>query len=349
MTSWDLLTARDDVRRIEVRTGPTAEPADGEVLLEVERFALTTNNITYGVLGDSLGYWRFFPAPAGWGRIPAWGFARVVGSRVPGVAEGLRVYGYLPMSTHVVMRLAPAARRPEVFVDRAAHRADLSPIYNSYLAAPLDPFDNHRAVLQPLVSTSFLLDDELTRSASPRTVVLSSASSKTAMGLAWLLRRRGVAVVGLTSADKVSSLGAHGLYDVLVSYDELALPGLEAPVAFVDFAGDPSVVAMVHRRLADALSRSVLVGATHRDTSPDHSGLAGPTPQWFAPERAGAMAERVGGAALLHQLDAATRGFAAASPWLRIVEHVGPDALQQIYGTVVTGRALPSDGHVVRP
>ncbi len=349
MTSWDLLTARDDVRRTEVRTGPTVEPAVGEVLLEVERFALTTNNITYGRLGDNLGYWRFFPAPAGWGRIPAWGFARVVGSGVPGVAEGLRVYGYLPMSTHVVMRLAPAARRPDVFVDRATHRADLSPIYNSYLVAPLDPFDNHRAVLQPLISTSFLLDDELAQGAPPRTVVLSSASSKTAMGLAWLLRRRGVAVVGLTSADKVSSLGTLGLYDVLASYAELTFPHIEGPVAFVDFAGDPGVVAMVHRRLADELSRSVFVGATHSGTASNHGGLAGPAPQWFAPERVRVQAAKVGGAALLHQMDAATRGFAAATPWLRIVEHVGPDALQQIYGTVVAGRALPSDGHVIRP
>ena len=35
---------------------------DGEVLLQVEKFSFTANNVTYGVAGDSIGYWNFFPA-----------------------------------------------------------------------------------------------------------------------------------------------------------------------------------------------------------------------------------------------------------------------------------------------
>jgi hypothetical protein len=70
---WDLLIDRADLARVEVR--PLPEPdamalADGDVLLDVERFALTANNITYGVYGDRLGYWRFFPEDDTWGRIP---------------------------------------------------------------------------------------------------------------------------------------------------------------------------------------------------------------------------------------------------------------------------------------
>jgi hypothetical protein len=33
---------------------------DGEVLLQVEKFSFTANNVTYGVAGDSIGYWNFF-------------------------------------------------------------------------------------------------------------------------------------------------------------------------------------------------------------------------------------------------------------------------------------------------
>ena len=35
---------------------------ENEVILEIQRYAFTTNNITYAVIGDTLGYWNFFPA-----------------------------------------------------------------------------------------------------------------------------------------------------------------------------------------------------------------------------------------------------------------------------------------------
>ncbi|MFT5636348.1 MAG: hypothetical protein ACI89T_001812 [Cognaticolwellia sp.] len=33
---------------------------ENEVVLKVDKFALTANNISYGVAGYTLGYWRFF-------------------------------------------------------------------------------------------------------------------------------------------------------------------------------------------------------------------------------------------------------------------------------------------------
>jgi len=33
---------------------------DGEIRVSIDRFAFTSNNITYGVAGDMLGYWQFF-------------------------------------------------------------------------------------------------------------------------------------------------------------------------------------------------------------------------------------------------------------------------------------------------
>ena len=39
MSDWDVLVAKDDLRKIEVRVAaPRAPLADGEVRLEVERF-----------------------------------------------------------------------------------------------------------------------------------------------------------------------------------------------------------------------------------------------------------------------------------------------------------------------
>ncbi|MDT7593409.1 MAG: hypothetical protein QOH45_2940, partial [Pseudonocardiales bacterium] len=75
----DFLVRRDDLRihRTDDGEQALASAAEGTVQFRVERFGLTANNLTYAVFGDSYGYWQFFPAPAGWGRIPVWGFGAV--------------------------------------------------------------------------------------------------------------------------------------------------------------------------------------------------------------------------------------------------------------------------------
>ena len=33
----------------------------GEVLLSIDAFAFTANNVTYAMFGDAMNYWQFFP------------------------------------------------------------------------------------------------------------------------------------------------------------------------------------------------------------------------------------------------------------------------------------------------
>ncbi len=69
-----------------------------EVLLKIDRQALTANNISYATAGDSLHYWAFFPTEAGWGRIPGMGWSEVIASAHPQVQIGERVWGFTPYS-----------------------------------------------------------------------------------------------------------------------------------------------------------------------------------------------------------------------------------------------------------
>ena len=70
----------------------TPEPAEGEVVLALDRFSLTTNNITYAAYGDAIGYWRVFPTGRDdYGLMPVWGFADVAASRAEGIEVGARV------------------------------------------------------------------------------------------------------------------------------------------------------------------------------------------------------------------------------------------------------------------
>jgi hypothetical protein len=108
---------------------PTAAP--GEIVLRLDRFALTTNNITYAAFGDAMQYWDFFPTGQdGWGHMPVWGFADVVASTVEGVEVGERFYGYFPIATHI--RMQPERVSPRGFYDGAAHRKALVSAYNQY-------------------------------------------------------------------------------------------------------------------------------------------------------------------------------------------------------------------------
>ena len=351
--NWDLLIDRTDLSRTEVRALPPPDAVvleDGEVLLDIERFALTANNITYGVYGDRLGYWRFFPVDGDWGRIPVWGFATVWRSAVETIAVGTRLFGYLPMATYRVTRLE---RRPWGVVDVSPHRAELPAAYNSLVEAATGPLDDQIALLRPLFVTSFLLDDYFADNGDfgAATFILSSASSKTALGLGWLLARRGVRVIGLTSPRNSGFVEGVGCYAETRTYDAFVKTPVEGRVVFVDFAGNPEVVAAVHHSLGDQLVHSAVVGSTHQAAGAVGPGrLPGPRPTFFfAPEQLRQRSKDWGGEVLNSRIQAALEAFITANGWLEVSTHAGPEALKAIYQTVLAGTARPEEGHMVRP
>ena len=357
-SSLDFEVHRDDLGRTRVVEAALPDPLPaGSALLAVRSFAFTANNITYAVVGESLGYWRFFPAPEGWGRIPVWGFADVVASRAEGVAEGERVFGYLPMSSHLLVE--PRGAGPAGFTDGAAHRAGLPAAYNLYTATREDPlFARDRepflALLWPLFVTSFLLDDFLADGDffGAETVILSSASSRTAIALAFLLSRREGArpeVAGLTSERNWSFVAKLGCYDRTLVYEELPALDPSRPATFVDFAGNAGLTRAVHEHFGPALRHSARVGLTHFERAGETGGLPGPEPTFFfAPAR---IAERVaawGADGLRERQAAAWEQFLPfVEGWLRIERGAGPAAVERVYREVLGGRSRPDTGPVL--
>jgi hypothetical protein len=348
----DLEVRRDDLRSVRTRDGQPPPVDGGEVLLRVSRFALTANNVTYAVFGDAMSYWRFFPAEEGWGRVPVWGFADVVASAVDGVREGQRVYGYLTMSTHLTVR--PERVSDGGFVDASEHRSALPPVYNQYRGVDVSTpgVEQRTALFQPLFATSFLLDDWLEENErfGARSVVLASASSKTALGLAFLLSARdGVEVVGLTSPANADFVRSVGYYDRTVTYDDVSSLPRDVPTAFVDMAGGGAVLADVHRRLTGSLTCSCLVGATHWEESAPTSDLPGPAPSFFfAPDRVVKRREDWGPGGLESRIEAGLESFlASVDGWLRVDERAGLDAAAEMWVDLVDGGVPPDVGYVV--
>ncbi|TWP48467.1 DUF2855 family protein [Lentzea tibetensis] len=342
-SSWTLQVGRKNLDDVEVVRAETPELNAGEVLLRVDLVGVTANNVTYGVLGEDFRYWDFFPANEGRGIVPVWGFADVVSSTVDELAAGSRVYGYLPMGGHLVVR--PERIDAGGFVDATPHRRDLPAAYNRYTLSKTDAGHEELAVLyRPLFYTSFLLADQLVsdETLAADVVVLSSASSKTAYGTAFLLKDSGVRVVGLTSPRNVEFTESLGCYDTVATYSEARLDPVRT--AYLDFAGDGDVRTSLYRQLGDDLVKDVVIGLTHQERS---AGGAR-SEVFFAPAQMRKRIDDWGQDGLDQRFGDAWRRFAVrAEGWVDVVRHQGPDELAQMWLDVLAGRAEPRSGHVV--
>jgi hypothetical protein len=357
MTSTDFVVARDDLQQcklIEIELPDAADLPDGALLVKVTRFAFTANNITYAVLGDQLKYWQLFPAPAGFGNIPVWGLGEVIASKHPGISAGEVLFGYFPMSTHLVMEAADVSKRG--LRDAAAHRQGVAPVYNAYARVSGDPAfagrqGDYQALLRPLFTLSFLVDDFLGENGfyGARRVMLSSASSKTACGLAHLVHARGIPVIGLTSAGNADFVQSLGCYDEVVNYDRVTSLPSDHPVAYVDMAGNSSLREQLHRHFGAQMKYSGRVGLTHRSTSADEPALPGASPSWFfAPDQIRKRAREWGPGGFNERFGAAWAGFVPMlEKWIDVTEGRGPEAVQKTYLDTLNGRVPPDQGHIL--
>jgi hypothetical protein len=348
---------RDDWSDLRIASAPLPQAlTTGQVLLAVDRFALTANNITYCQVGDLLGYWRFFPAEHGWGRVPAMGYATVSASGHPEIAVGERVWGFFPMGTHLLIEAGGV--NPHGFRDTSAHREGLAPIYAQFQRAASNPIyeperEEQDSLLRGLYLTAWLCEDALNESDNHGAVdcLISSASSKTAIALAHAVQARGrLRTVGLTSARNRDFCRALGCYDSVYCYDEVAELPRERPAVSVDMAGNRSVNEALHVHYGDQLRYACLIGSTHRQGAPENAPpLPGPQPElFFAPAQAGKRSAEWGAAVMEARIAenfAAFRRF--ADGWLKVRRFDGEAAAQTAFRQVLNGEAAPDEGYSV--
>lgn len=335
----------------------TVEPmalTDGQVRLKLESFALTANNVTYAMAGFVLNYWRFFPSGIdGQGIVPVWGTARVVESRSEHLALGTRLYGFYPMADELVISPKPGGKG--ILVDQTPERADLPLVYNSYAILKNAPSseDHTRALLQPLLATSYLLFDWLIDNAcfGAQQIIIGSASSKTGLGLCKFLSEpadRTYSIVGLTSKTNRAFVEGLGACDQVLTYDEVE--GLaQVPSVYVDMSGNAAVKARLHNHLRDHVKHSAAVGTSHWDQFTKPEPLPGAKPQFFfAPSQIAKRRAEWGPGVIEAQITQAwKRNAADAGTWMDVRVHTGFDAALPIYAALANGTANPRDGHVI--
>ena len=335
---------------------------DGEVLLKVERFGFSANNITYAAMGEQLNYWKFFPAADGtstqvnWGVLPVWGFATVEKSNVDGIEQGERIFGYLPPASHLKIR--PVGITPSFLFDGSDHRRELPKAYNSYQRVDGSKLisvmaDNLRMLLYPLYLTSFCLANLLRQNDwyGAEQVLIVSASSKTSIGLAYALDEDDSApdTVGLTSELNRKFVNGLGIYQSSASYDSLENDIAKVPTAIVDMSGNGSVIGRLHQHLGDHMVKTINVGLTHWETSRSDSGINRERSEFFfAPTYIQELMKSWGTEEFNRRSTKFITGAAQKSTeWLRLDAVIGLKEFITHYDLVRSGQSSPERGIVV--
>jgi hypothetical protein len=362
---------RSSIGESEVHTEPIGDVEDGQIRLRIDRFAVTANNVSYAGAGDLLGYWDFFPSsdPTTWGRVPAVGYAEIVESRNADLPVGGRYHGWFPMADTVTIT-ATATR--DGFRDDGEHRQAHAPIYRSFSRTDTDPFhddapdgEDRHALLRVLLLTGFLADEFIADSGGAiddgaaaffgaEQVIVLSASSKTAIGFSQRAAKRdGLAVIGLTSAGNAEFVRSLGIYDTVVTYDELDDPDTGVALVnsvIIDMAGNPNVLARVHHHLGDRVKHSMMIGKSHHDAVPETAAVAlpGAAPQFFfAPTALDRLVAGWGAAEYRRRTTEATHEFIDASrTWMTIDERRGPDGPSSAWASIYAGDVAPDVGVV---
>jgi hypothetical protein len=186
-------------------------------------------------------------------------------------------------------------------------------------------------------------------------LVISSASSKTAFGTAFCLQGQAdVEMVALTSPRNRAFVEGLSCYQRSVTYDELDTLDTGTPTLYVDFSGDDALRLKVHQHFGDALVYDCFAGSAQKAAEHNPPPLPGPAPVfYFAPVQIRKRNADWGPAVVNQRFGDAQQAFIRhlsepGNSWMRVVEHQGLEAAQQLIADLHDGKAAPIDGHVVR-
>ena len=336
---------------------------EGEIMVRVDRLALTANSISYGFAGKAglIRYLDIYPATMGLANLPCWGYGDIIASNHPDIAMGNRVYGFLPIATHI--RMQPDKVTAGGFTDVRVCRSVVPPFYNEYAFTHAEPgyrreLEDLIMLFRPLFGTSFLMqsycDDNSFHGASR--IIVTSASAKTAMGFGYLLKKHyggRIETVGLTSDKNRDFVISLQCYDSVLSYEEVAEIKKGEQTLIFDVAGNANVVKALHMQLGDTIPYSGSVGKTHWDVGSfgQTGALPGAKPIfWSAPDQIAVLRERMGSGAMMRQMSAAmTDLMMAAQNWMALSESQGHEAITRKIRAMLDGHIGAHEGVILRP
>ena len=286
----ELRVNRGNFRETKIVEYDAPALGENEILVRIDKFGLTANNVSYAVSGDMIGYWKFYPAADPFGNVPVWGMADVVQSSSDEIVVGERLWGFFPMASHAILTVGKV--RGDHFMDATPRRKELPTLYNQYRRTKGEPdflhsLEDEGCLLFPLFMTSYVLYDYLRDNDffGAEQVLVGSVSSKTGFGLAKFLRDDPDVrqkIVGITSQNNTGFVERLNCCDQIVTYGNEAEISQSVKAAYIDMSGNGSLTAKLHTHLGENMLESCMVGATHWEAARrSDKSLPGARPAFF--------------------------------------------------------------------
>ena len=180
-------------------------------------------------------------------------------------------------------------------------------------------------------------------------IIVLSASSKTALGTAFCLKRAGGArVVGLTSDKNIEFVKSTGYYDEVISYDAISSLSSAPKTALIDMAGNGKINGNLYRHFGANIIYNCMVGKSHwQGDRPPKIEAGAPPAMFFAPDRAKKRIADWGGAGFAKNLGESWMPFCVdAKEWMSIKTYSGEQDLLEHYRALLAGQVDPSLGQL---
>ncbi len=353
--------SKHDVNNSRILSGSDELIQDGQVKVKIDAFSFTANNISYWATGEKLGYWQFFPArensDSSWCIIPVWGFADVIESKHREIKVGERLFGYFPTAETCVMQ--PVNVSNALCLDGSAHRNQLPTGYNMYRRVHAEPdyhtdHDDVRMLLFPLHITAFCIHDLLASKQffDAEQVIITSASSKTSLGLAFALQENSSApqVIGLTSKRHVEFVRSTGYFQHTSAYSELSEIDANKKTVIVDMSGNGGLISRLHGILSENMCYSSHVGLTHwTETEKGPDFIAERSHFFFAPARIQQRYQDWGAEEFERRSSAfMQRAAKDSSRWLNMHTISGLAGLSHVFADICQGQLPANQGLIIK-
>jgi len=271
------------------RTVEVPQLDHNHVLFRIDKFAFSHMALGYlmkGYTRSFKSYHDFFKVEEeGQYRSAMWGIATVVESMHPKVPVGTRVFGLVPPSQYYhqkIMRYIPESKQGDpavVELDIEGMDYKLRRFQEMEVIKETQEDQELESWLiscKELYTMAFYMDEQLlTETGQINSVIISCASSKTALCLAYLLRDRGKvmidgklspiervmsSIVGLTSKEHLEFVKSTGLYHEVLTYEDVDNIATDKTVVYMDFKCDGALRQAITLKLGPNLMYNMVLG-----------------------------------------------------------------------------------------
>jgi len=265
-------------KALTTRISEVPELGEGCVLLRIDKFAFSQMALGYLMKGFTRtfsSYHSFYKIDEeNMYRSACWGYATVMESSHPKVAVGSRLFGLVPPCKYIMQPVGGTVPKSKTGDPALVELAMEGVPFNLRRFQEMELIDENaanagdkvwedwRCVTKEIYTMAFYMDENLlVDTGMINSVIISCASSKTGMALAYCLRMREMRFVyGLTSKEHYDFVKSTDLYTEVYCYDDVANLPNNHTIVYMDFKCDGELRQNITLRMGTNLMYNMVLG-----------------------------------------------------------------------------------------